>query len=365
MVSLAKGLPALGWSTSVVTMREPGIIGEELVDSTIPFAANVAPGKYSPGNARRISRVLLPQKTDLLYVLDHENALFWGRLAARKLGIPTIAALHSTRLWGGKPSLSWITRKMSNGDAAIVAVAEGQKRYLEQELHLPSKIIHVIYNGIELDRFENISPYLYGELGLPYGNYLGFVGALRPEKNIPLLIRAFHNLAADFPEWHLAIVGEGSEENDLRRLIHDLEMDDRIHLTGFKRDVERIYPLLHLVVLPSHPVVETLPLVLIEAGIAGLPVVATKVGSVDEIVVEGETGFIIPPNDETALRESIRTLLLDSELRKSMGDKGRTQVKSFFGMDRCLAAHDRLFRGILVKSAKMLVGGNKDKNAQN
>lgn len=348
MVSLAKGLLALGWSTSVVTLRESGIIGEELSGSSVPFYSNIAPGKYSPGNARRIRSILLEQKADLLYILDHENALFWGRLAARRLGIQTIAALHSTRLWGGKPSLGWITRRMSSGDAAIIAVAEGQKRYLVKELHLPPEKIHVIYNGIELERFENITPFRFDELGLPYGSYLGFIGALRPEKNIPLLIRAFHSLVAEFPAWHLAIVGEGPEEHEIHRLIHDLGLDARIHLTGFKRDVERIYPLLDLVVLPSHPVVETLPLVLIEAGAVGLPAVATRVGSVDEIVQEGETGLLVPPNDEIALREAIRELLLDDGLRKSMGAKGRSRMHSTFGMDKCLAAHEQLMLAILL-----------------
>ncbi len=359
MVSLAKGMPALGWSTSVVTLREPGIIGEEMIGTSVPFYHDIAPGKYSPRNAHRIRRILLEQKADLLYILDHENALFWGRLAAHKLGIPTIAALHSTRLWGGKPSLSWLTRRMSPGDAAIVAVADGQKRYLVQELHLPSQIIHVVYNGIELKRFENVTPYKFDDLGLPYGNYIGFMGAIRPEKNIPLLIRAFYSLAADFPSWHLAIVGEGPEENEMRRLIHALGMDARIHLTGFKRDVERIYPLLDLVVLPSHPVVETLPLALIEAGAAGLPVVATRVGSVDEIVQEGETGLMVPPNDEVALREAIRGLLLDEGLRKSMGAKARNHIHSTFGMDKCLAAHDKLMRAILLDQAEQIVDGKR------
>jgi glycosyltransferase involved in cell wall biosynthesis len=349
MVSLAKGLSTLGWSTSVVTMREPGVIGEELLDSAIPFCHDIAPGKYSPGNSGRIKRILTEQKADLLYILDHENALYWGRLAARKLGIPTVSALHSTRLWGGKPSLSWVARRMSHGDAAIIAVAEGQKRYLEAELHMPSERIHVIYNGIEIERFTNAISYSYGELGLLEGSYIGYIGALRPEKNIPLLIQAFHNLANDFPGWHLAIVGEGPEEQNIRQLIHDLQMDDRIHLMGFMRDVERIYPLLDLVVLPSHPVVETLPLVLIEAGVAGLPVIATKVGSVDEIVVEGETGLLVPPDDETAMREAIRTMLLDERLRKSLGVNGRRYVSDRFGMERCLSAHDKLFRMVLGK----------------
>jgi glycosyltransferase involved in cell wall biosynthesis len=359
MVSLAKGLPALGWSVSVVTLREPGIIGDELVGSFVPFSSNIAPGRYSPGNTRRIRRVLLEKRADLLYILDHENALLWGRLAAHKLGIPTIAALHSTRLWGGKPSLSWITRRMSHDDAAIVAVAEGQQRYLVQELHLPADKIRVIYNGVELERFANVSPYKFDELGLPYGSYIGFVGALRPEKNITLLIRTFSSLAADFPEWHLAIVGEGPEENSLRLLIRSLGMDDKIHLTGFKRDVERIYHLLDLVVLPSHPVVETLPLVLIEAGGAGVPVIATRVGSVDEVVQEGETGLIVPPNDEVALREAIRTLLVDEDLRKAMGRKGKIHVYNTFGMDQCLFAHDRLFRSILAETPKTIVGNNQ------
>jgi glycosyltransferase involved in cell wall biosynthesis len=330
-------------------MREPGIIGEEMLDSSIPFYHDVAPRKYSLGNTKRIMRVLLEQKADLLYILDHENALFWGRGAARKLGIPTISAMHSTRLWGGKPSLSWITRRMSHDDAAIVAVAEGQKRYLESELHLPAEKIHVIYNGIELERFANPSPYRHSELELPEGSYIGYIGALRPEKNIPLLIRAFHSLATDFPDWHLTIVGEGAEENNIRKLINNLQMDDRIHLTGFKRDVERIYPLMDLVVLPSYPVVETLPLVLIEAGAAGLPVIATKVGSVDEIVVEGETGFIVPSDDELALREAMRTLLLDENLRLAMGSKGKTRMQSTFGMEKCLNAHDALFQSILLE----------------
>jgi glycosyltransferase involved in cell wall biosynthesis len=118
-----------------------------------------------------------------------------------------------------------------------------------------------------------------------------------------------------------------------------------------------------LVVLPSHPVVETLPLVLIEAGAAGLPVVASRVGSVDEIVQEGETGLMVPPNDELALREAIRELLLDEGLRKSMGAKGRSFIQNTFGMDRCLAAHDKLMRTILLNKANQIIKSDQTNNA--
>lgn len=350
-LELARGLPAYGYHVTIATLSQPGEMAEEACEQQMDFYCNIAPNSKSPRAYIAIKKFLEQTNPDLIYVLDHENAIFWARILGKKLGIPVITAFHSTRLWGGKPSLGLLTRRMCGYDARHIAVAEGQKEYLVRDLGLQRNKICVIYNGIDLSKFNWAIPYEHEELGLPCGDYIGVVAALRPEKNLCMVIRAFAHIAEKNPNYHLVIVGEGVERTRLEQLICDLELKNRIFMPGFIKDVERVYPLFRFVALSSYQVVETLPLCLLEAGACGLASVATKVGSVDEIIIDGVTGILVGAEDENAMTEAFSTLLGDSKSRKTMGVAARERIASVFNLTNMLVGHDTLFRSIINKQS--------------
>jgi glycosyltransferase involved in cell wall biosynthesis len=174
------------------------------------------------------------------------------------------------------------------------------------------------------------------------------VAALRPEKNHELLLEAL-GLSVHQPLCHLAIVGQGARESAIQEYAEKLGMDDRLHWLGLRDDVPRILSVADLLVLCSHPVVETFPLCVLEGMAAELPVVSTRVGSIEEMMVEGKTGLLVPPSDVHALAGAIDELLHNPGRSRAMGKAGREHVLRNFDQETMVEATARLLRRVAAK----------------
>jgi glycosyltransferase involved in cell wall biosynthesis len=165
-----------------------------------------------------------------------------------------------------------------------------------------------------------------------------FLGWIDREKGIFELLEAARCLSqtAEVPAFKLVIAGDGSATNDVRRELEDPQLARMVELTGWidsEAKVERLR-IAHLLVLPSY--MEGMPNALIEAMAAGLPVVATDVGAVTDVVSDGVNGLVIPPRNTDRLAEALRELLLDARLRERMGRAGWHTAKDSFSAERAV-----------------------------
>jgi len=353
--SLCLGLPGQGIETALTTFRGLGEIGSEIEAAGIEVEAQLLPEPKSLLALPRLVRHLAGLSCDLLYVLDHGNALFLGRLAARLAGVPhQLCSVHRTRRADGSPSLNLLDRVLMPLSDTVVAVSHRQASYLQEEMGIAPERIAVIHNGIDTHRFaprpsdeERVA--LRRELGLPLQNpLLIIVAALRPEKHHELILEALQSSAHE-PRAHLAIVGTGARESAIRAHADKLGVSDRLHWLGLRDDVPRILSLADLLVLCSHPVVETFPLCVLEGMAAELPVISTRVGSIEEMVVEGKTGLLVAPSDASALAQAIDELLGEPERAKAMGVAGRGHVLRNFDQETMVEATARLLRRMAAK----------------
>jgi len=170
---------------------------------------------------------------------------------------------------------------------------------------------------------------------------IGCVGHLRPGKGQALVIEAVAALIAEGLPVRLRFVGEGTMRPALERRIRELGLEGLIELHGLERDPLRLYPAFDLVVSGSDR--EGLPNVLLEAAAAGRGIVATAAGGSTEIVLDGQTGLLVPPGDRAALTGAVRRLVLDRDLRDRLGEAARTHVRTAFGMDRFVADFSGLY----------------------
>jgi glycosyltransferase involved in cell wall biosynthesis len=163
------------------------------------------------------------------------------------------------------------------------------------------------------------------------GGHMVFVGRLEPVKGVPLLLEAFARIAATHPGARLTIAGDGGVRARLMARAEALGLADRIHFPGYldEAQVADLLASADMMVLPSFA--EGLPVVLMEAMASGLPVIATQIAGVPELVVDGVSGLIVPPGDVAGLARAMDRLLADADLRAAMGQAGRAQV---------LAQHD-------------------------
>lgn len=211
---------------------------------------------------------------------------------------------------------------------------------------LPASRVEVVYNGIDLTPYEHAaSPAreFWCEFGVdPADLIILQVARLDPLKDHRTAIRTLERVVRSGIAACLVIVGAGGERGAIEAEIAQRGVGDRVKLLGLRQDVPRLLQSADLALLTS--VSEGIPLTLIEAMAAGVPVVSTNVGGVPEVVIHGETGLLANAGDDAALAVAVESLAANVSLRQRMGEAGRLRARAIFSEDRMIADYDRLYR---------------------
>jgi glycosyltransferase involved in cell wall biosynthesis len=335
-------------STVAINLYGAGAVGEELIRGGHTVVSGLTASRFSLGTGRRLERALDEHGAELVYVFDSALPLYWcGRIRRRRARPRLVVGFHST----GKLRREYLQHRIANHAALgvadrYVALAESHRRFLCRSLRLRQERVAVIPSGVDTGRFHPAADRRSARhaLGLPeQGPLVGTIAALRPEKNQVLLLEAAARLGSRHPEAHFLVVGDGPERSRLERAARRRGLGHRLRFLGARDDIPELARALDVAVLCSRPVVETLPLTLLEAAASGVPVVSTEVGSVRDLVAEGETGFLVPPGDAAALAERIGRLLSDEPMRAAMGRAARARALQRFRLDEMVRAYERLF----------------------
>jgi glycosyltransferase involved in cell wall biosynthesis len=163
---------------------------------------------------------------------------------------------------------------------------------------------------------------------------IGAVSRLSREKGIDILIEAFARIDGRRCEVELVLIGDGSEREPLERLAHDRGVADRVRFMGTRDDVPRLLPTLDIYALPSRS--EGLPMAILEAMAASLPMVAARVGGVPEAVIDGETGLLTPPENPAAFAQALQRLIDEPDTRRRMAEAARRRFDGRYDVS-CMA----------------------------
>ena len=234
---------------------------------------------------------------------------------------------------------------VGNSDAVLQAVAARRGA--------AGKRLVKIYNGVDATRFTAAAGASRPQLPpMPIGApIVGAVGRLNLVKGHDYLVAAWPAVVARFPEARLLLVGPAwpGDQARIEKAVRESGCGDRIELLGLRRDVPELLRIMDVVALPS--LTEGFSNVLIEAGAAGRPVVATRVGGNPEAIVDGETGLLVPPRDPAALAGAIISLLADPERGRRMGLAAQRRVKELYSVERMVEGYDRLYTSLATKEA--------------
>jgi glycosyltransferase involved in cell wall biosynthesis len=217
---------------------------------------------------------------------------------------------------------------------AIVANSGAAARQLESE-GVPAARVEVIPNGVSVDRF---SPRPFG--ARPVTTILT-VANLRPEKAHEVLLAAAAQLSPRYPQLQVVVAGDGPRAAELRTLAHTLGIEGRVNFLGHREDVPALLALADAFVLPSRS--EAFPNGAIEAMAAGLPVVASRVGGLLDLIDEGRTGLLVPPDDPAALARAIEGLILSPARAEMLGAAAREEVTRLYSFDRMVRGFEDLY----------------------
>jgi glycosyltransferase involved in cell wall biosynthesis len=288
-----------------------------------------------------------------------------ARLCARAAGVPcVVGGLRSLHPSDGKRRLDlWLDRLTFRLSAGYVSNSHAAIERLVS-CGFPRSRFWLIRSGIELDLPRRVSAIgrevLRKKHDLPMDQVvLVSTANLRPEKDHVTLLQAFACLVERGILALLVLVGDGSRRSELESLARTLEVVDRVRFLGSvsNEHVFELSAVADIGVLSSH--IEGLPMSLIEAMAVGLPVVATDVGGVSEVVDDGVTGLLVPPGDVEVLAGALERLIVDPETRRVMAAAARRQVEERFSLSRTVHEHERLYRGLTDIDNGTEAGGSR------
>ena len=286
-----------------------------------------------------------------------KGAGLYGRLAARRAGIPavhTFHGIHARYPVGGGRAYLMLERGLARITEAIVHVSESQALEAATLGLAPPGRTHVIVNGIDARCVAAAAMTRVAareELRLdPEALVLGTVARFDPVKGLDSLLRAFALAAAQDPAARLVIVGDGPEAPRLRGLAAALGIEARVRMAGLIADASRVLPALDLYVSASRK--EGLPLAVLEAMACELPVAATRVPGHVDVVEEGVTGLLAAPGDDRDLARAMRDLMTEPARRSVMGQAGRRRVEDRFAASRMAAETAALYRSVAARFAR-------------
>ncbi len=302
-----------------------------------------------------LQRIMVEGKYDIVHTHSSVAGVV-GRLAALAAGIPVI--IHHVHGWGLHDGMPGWTQKLyltlerfcaKFTDRIITVSAPDIQKGLIRGIGKQNKFT-LIYNGIDLEKFRQDvnEQQVRSELGLdPHSKLIGMIGRLDKQKNPLDLIRAAAIVTKSYPNVQFLIIGDGSLRSDCEQLIDELGLKDKFFLLGFRNDVARILPILTITAMSS--LWEGLPLAFLEAMSAGKPIVANDIDGASDVVVNGETGFLVPVHQPQAMAERILTLLNDEMLCNKMSLIAQQRSEDY-SLKKMVGKVETLYKDLYIAS---------------
>ena len=325
-----------------------GDVADWLVAEGIPVDVLGVRGKWDVFKLRRLVHLLRNHRIDLLHThLFHADLA--GRLAASLAATPRVVHTVHVAESRFRPWQYAFARFVGHRCDRIVCVSHAVREHHLAHSGLPSWKYLVIPNGIDAAAYAHDAA-LRASLRRAWGladkqTLIAMVGRLDVQKGLDVALSAASHLAARGEPVDLVLAGDGPQRTLVENFIAHGEGGARCRWLGHIQDVRGLLSAADLFIMPSRW--EGFGLAAAEAMAAGLPVIATRVPGLAEVVIEGQTGLLIEKDDSFALTAAIETLLADASLRRRLGQAGRQRVMEHYDIAANIAAHEQLYRQLM------------------
>ena len=346
---LACGLPKDEFQVEVICLNRGGVYEEMLKDHGITPTIIGKRFRFDVSTYFTLKRELKRRQPDILHTwIFAANA--YGRLInGSNKQTKVLVSERCVDIWKSGWQ-HWLDRKLINRTTRIVGNSNSVVRFY-RERGVPEELLVAIPNGIEIpnqsctpgERAERLA-----EFGIPADSHvIGFVGRLAPQKRVDDLIWATELLRQLDEKAHFLLIGDGPDRRDLEQFGRSCGAIDRIRFVGHRNDVPQLFPTMDAFWLASD--FEGQSNSIMEAMSHGLPVIASNIPENAELIVEGETGNLVPVGGRVQFAKAAEKILADTDLAKRFGDAGRERMRSEFNVSKMVDAYADLYRSVLAE----------------
>ncbi len=267
-----------------------------------------------------------------------------GFFLSRSTGVKMVTTCH------GFFRPRWFRKAFSCWGEAVIAISKPVSLHLSRDFGVSPEKIYWIANGINLERFVVVTPQARAQArqkwGMDDAPWVGIIARLSDVKGIDILIKTMPLILKEIPSAHLLIAGHGPEEMTLKRLTRELQLTTYVHFKDITNQTHELLCALDVFVMPS--LMEGLGLSVIEAQACGIPVVASRVGGLIDLIEDGKSGYLVAVNAPPALARRIIEILRDPQVAKLMAQQARLNVEQHFSVDRMLKETLRVYNRCLT-----------------
>ena len=336
-----------GLHHTIVSAEPDRLEAAEGIDRNIPVVLQPdfpsLKGTPLPGRLMKIARAMKDYDLVLTYNWGAMDAVMAHTMFSEALTLPPLIhhedGFDESEMHKRKRGRTWYRRVALGKASGLVVPSETLEEIALVDWQQPLGRVKRIPNGIDTKAFAmRPKPEAFRLIKRKGEKWVGTLAGLRKVKNLPALVRAFAPMRE---EWHLVIIGEGSERDAIQAEIDRLGINHRVHLPGSVKDPSRVIGLFDMFALSSSS--EQFPLSVIEAMAAGLPVVAPAVGDIPHIVSDENREFLSAPGNEDDLSALMRALADNEKAQKAIGEANRARAQAQFDRERMVATYRRLY----------------------
>ena len=347
VLNLVRHLPER-FEPAVVCINQAGSIGEEIRGTGVPFRVlGLTPGLLRPFDVMRLRDFLYECEPDIVHTFLLTASLY-GRFAAMLARVPIVVGTEVNIYEHKRPLHAMTERWLMRWTDTVVASAGAVRDFYVDQVKADRSKVEVIYNAVDWAQLQTTMTRdeTRAAVGIPAdAPVAGIIARLTEQKAHRVLFDALAQTPALSPV-HLMVVGDGELPDELEQQIASLGLSSRVHFVGARRDLGNVLAAIDVFVMPS--LWEGLPLSLVLAMGAGLPVIATAVAGIPEVVQDGVSGLLVTPGDVTGLGAAMARVFANDTERVLLGQAARAFVRPRFGVDGYVTSITALYDRLLV-----------------
>ena len=328
-------------------------IADRARDLGLTFYEIIEQGKFDLRVLRAIRDIMARHDINLIHAHDYKTDLlaYLVRLVLRRRPLALLSTAHGWALLSTRGALyRRLDLRLMRRFDHLIAVSHATQKGLVAA-GVPASAISVIYNGIDTDTWSlrQANADLRNTLGQErHFPVVGYVGRITPEKDLHTWLHAAALVKRQYPQARFVLVGDGKDEillHELQRLAAGLGIADQVLFYGYQENPKPFFAMFDIFMLSS--VTEGLSNSILEAMAMGLPTVVTKVGGNEELVIDGQTGHLVPQGDVAGLAQAVISLAQHDQSRRDMGQAGRRRVESEFSFTGRLQRIESLYERVV------------------